>query len=196
MMKLLPVLALLFFLGCVSGGNDTNGLNSDVNDSNSYYNDFGQAIPPFVDPQDIIGDPPFPPLPPTTPLEEDEDKPVDEMTEEEYEALKDLPVTESSCLGLQYEGLINDFLAMIPQAASQGVSYEYEGVEEYKGADWCKYNVKNPAQGSKGTHYVNPFTHEVWQIAEDDGKVASSHFVKNKIVEVCDETMCKSMTFG
>lgn len=196
MMKLLPVLALVFFLGCVGGGNDTNNMVPDLNDSNNSYNDFDAEdyLPNIPIPTGPNGIPNIPISNPPIPV--GEDTPTEELTEEEYQALKELPVTENDCQAYQYEGIINDFLGNIPSANAQGVSYEYEGVKEYREYDWCTYNASNASEAAVITHYANPFTHEVWQVVQDDGQTAEMHFEHNQIVEVCNDGVCQPMVFG
>ena len=191
------LLVLLTLLGCVGNGNvnDTNsmGCNSvDANDvNNPCSNDFDNGPGGIMIPPTIITDPPWPPTTPPNGQGKD-DK---ELTEEEYQALKEKPVTIAACDGLQYETFINAYIQYIPAAAQQGVSYEVMGGVEYREANWCSYNVKNEKEQAKITHYANPYTHEVWQVIQDDGKTAEIHIEHDMMVEVCSDGICQSMTY-
>ncbi len=187
---------ILLMLGCVGNGNlsDTNaGCNSmDANDvNNPCSNDFDNSPGGGFIPPTIIGDPPWPP---TTPPN-GQGKDNEELTEEEYQALKEKPVTIAACDGLQYETFINAYIQYIPAAAQQGVSYEFMGVVEYREANWCSYNVKNEKEQAKITHYANPYTHEVWQVIQDDGKTAEIHIERDMMVEVCSDGVCQPMMY-
>lgn len=210
---LIALIGIVFLLGCVNsptgssntcGNYDNNSacVPADINrtacniDSNVPTCTSGNSFPsgntiPYIDPNSI----PYLPNTPvqTTPGGQNDDE---EMTEEEYQGLKEKPVTVTACEGLQYETFINAYIQYIPAAAQAGVSYEFMGVVEYRDAFWCSYNVKNEKEQAKITHYANPYTHEVWQVVQDDGKTAELHIEHDMIVEVCSDGICQPMFPG
>lgn len=180
----LPILLIVFMLGCTS--NNTNiqaDVNADVNMdcvTSDFNND--QNLPKCTSGNQFPGVDTIPGID-NIPGVNIPNIPTGNTNQE---GSGNMEVTEAVCSKIQFGVGFGGVFAQ-----SYGVEFTYKGVAGYKGSLWCSYQGAKP--GEVVTVYQNPFVEDLWFVAEEDGKVGSTHIENGTMTEVCDGDSCQPM---
>lgn len=119
---------------------------------------------------------------------------VDGETDNATGSASSAGVSASECANLSQSSAVS-IIAALPQADGDGSTFTNEGVQTYRGAQWCTFLGQNASlgNGEKLYIYINPATQESWYYAIDpDAGNVEIHLQNNNVTEVCQNGDCQS----